>query len=190
VLQVLGTLAYTLASMAFSGVSLATAVMLYVWLFRVRRNLIALNVAGLRFTPGWSVGWFFVPVMNWFRPWQVMKETVKASRVMPPGADPLAWKTAAGSPLVHWWWWLPFGLGAAAGGASLSYLVPLMIGYLSRGDMAGLSAALAPLSWYASIAAFPGTLASYILLIYLVRQVMALQEQKAAASGQVPDPRF
>jgi len=28
----------------------------------------------LRFTPGWCVGWFFVPFLNFFRPYQVMKE--------------------------------------------------------------------------------------------------------------------
>ena len=37
------------------------------------------GVDGLEFTPGWAVGWFFVPIANLFKPFQAMRELWTAS---------------------------------------------------------------------------------------------------------------
>ena len=68
------------------------------WIHRATRNLPALGKTYLpRFTPRWAVGWFFVPILNLVRPYQVMREIWRGSFV-----------PARGWGLVKWWWalWL------------------------------------------------------------------------------------
>ena len=85
-------------------VYLLTALVFCFWIHRAHYNLRALAARGLHFSPGWAVGWFFVPFWNLVRPYQVMKEIWQASD---PEADPThdaAWTRAPVSPLVPLWW--------------------------------------------------------------------------------------
>jgi hypothetical protein len=84
---------------------LASGIVFLIWIHKAHKNLLSLNVSNLRFTPGWAVGWFFVPVMSLFRPYQVVSEIWKASY---PKADANTtyWKSIPTSPLVGWWWTL------------------------------------------------------------------------------------
>lgn len=72
------------------------------WIHRAHRNLPSLGARGLRFTPGWAVGWFFVPIMNLFRPYQAVSEIWKASG--PALSDGTSWKDIKTPPLIQWWW--------------------------------------------------------------------------------------
>ena len=83
---------------------IACFVVLLMWIYRANKNLRSLRPAGLSFTPGWAVGWFFVPFMNLFRPYQVVSEIWKASDPKLGRADDTSWKAAATSPLVGCWW--------------------------------------------------------------------------------------
>ncbi|MEW5725960.1 MAG: DUF4328 domain-containing protein [Thermodesulfobacteriota bacterium] len=84
----------------------ATVLFYLAWLYRVRRNLPALGVEDLRFSPGWTLGWWFVPIMNLFRPFQVVSEIWRASD--PDRTGSLDWKEAPRSALLGLWWffWL------------------------------------------------------------------------------------
>lgn len=44
------------------------------WIYRMNKNLGALSGQPMRFTPGWSVGWYFIPFACLFKPYQAMKE--------------------------------------------------------------------------------------------------------------------
>ena len=46
-------------------VYILTAVIFLMWLHRVSRNLQPLGSNGQRFSPGWAVGWWFIPIL-WF----------------------------------------------------------------------------------------------------------------------------
>jgi hypothetical protein len=69
------------------------------WIYRTNDNAHCLST-GMTITPGWAVGWFFVPFANLVMPYQAMKETWRESH------------EAAGlfeeveSPLLPWWWGL------------------------------------------------------------------------------------
>lgn len=196
-LAVVAIVLYVGSILIVAGVSYAAAVFQYLWIYRVRRNLVALGVPGLRFTPGWSIAWFFVPVMNLFRPWQIMKETVRASQPLQTslpserpssqtslpnvggieggGApDPFTWKTAPYSPLVHLWWWLPLGIGL---GWTAIYLAVFTVLLVTAGPQA------VAFEGYALAVLGPLITAQPILTILLVRQVTRLQEAKHAALG-------
>jgi hypothetical protein len=75
-----------------------TGIVFLVWIHRANRNARALGAQGMQFTPGWSVGWYFVPVMSLWKPFQAMREIWQAS------AQPGNWQSVQTPPLVGWWW--------------------------------------------------------------------------------------
>lgn len=112
-----GSLAAWLAAGIFwgllvTGVILGTAILVLSWIYRANYNARQLGASGMAFSPGAAVGWYFIPIAWFWKPYQAMKEIWKAS------ADPQDWKEQGGSPLLGWWWalWLiPFwGLGLAS----------------------------------------------------------------------------
>jgi hypothetical protein len=93
------------------GVFVAAAIVFLAWFSRAYRNLERLGVPGLRYTPGWAVGAWFVPILNVFRPKQVANDIWRAS-------DPQLARRSEGwhgrevSPWLHWWWafWVAGGV--------------------------------------------------------------------------------
>lgn len=83
---------------------IASVIAFCLWIHRAHRNLPSLGTLGLRFTPGWAVGWYFVPIMNLFRPYQVMREILQASHPASDGSRPDVWKLAPVTPLLALWW--------------------------------------------------------------------------------------
>ena len=59
----------------------ATAVFFLMWMFRASKNLQSLQSYSQRFSAGWAVGWWFIPIMSFFRPYQVMAECCPRSGV-------------------------------------------------------------------------------------------------------------
>lgn len=76
---------------------LPTAIIFLYWLHRSYRNLRELHAGELRFTPGWAVGYWFVPVLNLWRPKQVLDDLWRGTRE--PRAD-----SASKSTLIALWW--------------------------------------------------------------------------------------
>lgn len=89
---------------AFAALALASAVVFLMWIHLAHKNLSSLGASNLRFTPGWAVGWFFVPIMGLFRPYQVVSEIWKASSPNVNMADSNSWRNIATSPIVGLWW--------------------------------------------------------------------------------------
>ncbi len=73
------------------------------WLHLSYRNLRELGTSGLRFTPGWAVGYWFVPILNLWRPRQILDDLWKATDAKADEWDG-AWRNAPVSPLVGAWW--------------------------------------------------------------------------------------
>lgn len=91
------------------GVYLPTGILFLMWFHRVHYNLPSLGATKLKYSPGWAVGYFLIPILNLFRPVQVMCEVWANSdpnviRLAEPS------KTGSVSPLVGIWWaaWLTF----------------------------------------------------------------------------------
>jgi Domain of unknown function (DUF4328) len=87
-------------------VFLATIVVWLIWQHHAQSNARALTNDGTTFTPGWAVGWWFVPFANLGKPFQSIRELWKASE----GGD--GWRTRPTWPLIGWWWasWLGYNL--------------------------------------------------------------------------------
>ena len=95
-----------------------TGILWFVWQHRAQANLGAARVSGLRFTPGWAVGWWFMPFANLVKPFQTMRELWKASGGEEDWGHSRTW------PVIGWWWaaWIAAGVlgrvGAGVVGAA------------------------------------------------------------------------
>lgn len=80
------------------GISIASLVFFWIWVHRANSNVRSLGATGLQFTPGWSVGWYFIPIANLWKPYQAMKEIFKASK------SPRHWFSQNVGTVVQLWW--------------------------------------------------------------------------------------
>jgi Domain of unknown function (DUF4328) len=90
------------------GLLVACAVFFLRWFHRAYRNLLPLGATELRFTQGWAVGAWFVPILNLWRPKQIANDIWRASD---PGYEPgfLVWRAGSVPALYAFWWGLFLG---------------------------------------------------------------------------------
>lgn len=79
---------------------LVTGICFLVWIHRANSNARALGAQDMKFTPGWAVGWYFIPVANLWKPYQAMKEIWQAS------ANPAGWQSETRGAILPIWWFL------------------------------------------------------------------------------------
>jgi hypothetical protein len=82
-----------------------------VWIYRASWNSRQLQPDVKRITPGWAIGWFFVPVMSLWMPYRAMKQTWNSSHY--PTGD-----IAAPMPGFALLWWLSWVATSIAGNLS------------------------------------------------------------------------
>ena len=80
-----------------------TIIFFLVWLHRAFSNLPALRAEHLEFSPGWAVGWWFIPFANLVKPYQIMSELWNASD---SDFDPdVFMSNKIGTESIIGWWW-------------------------------------------------------------------------------------
>lgn len=158
-------------------VAIATGILFLAWIHRAHRNLPVLGGRGLRFTPGWAVGWFFVPFLNFVQPAQVMTEVWHGSdpggleRDLQPDGPSARNKLSAPS-LVTWWW--------------LLYIVPNIVGYIGAQMAVSASATAASLHTGIVLQVISEALdiPAVLVAIRVVSRVTGLQRERNAKIGQ------
>jgi len=83
-----------------SGMGIVTGITFLKWIYRAYKNIQGFGAEGLRFSPGWAVGYYFIPILSLIRPVQVMSEIWRASD------DPRNWPRRPGSWVIVSWWTL------------------------------------------------------------------------------------
>ena len=68
-----------LALAATALVGFVTAILVLNWIHRAAYNARQLGATWMEFTPGWAVGWYFIPIASLWKPYQAMKEIWLAS---------------------------------------------------------------------------------------------------------------
>jgi len=94
-------------SYAVMGSLVINLIALLVWIYAAQKNLPALWPSkALEISPGWAVGWFFIPIANLFKPFQAMRQLWNESHpdLLLVGAGTLP--VAPPAMLVGWWWGL------------------------------------------------------------------------------------
>jgi len=76
------------------------------WLYRANYNARQLGARDMKFTPGWSIGYYFIPILTLWKPYQAMKELWKASK------NPSDFSSETSSVILPIWWalWLLSGI--------------------------------------------------------------------------------
>jgi hypothetical protein len=158
------------------SVYLGIVVSFLMWFHRAYRNLPALGAAGLKYTPGWTIGAWFVPIMNLGRPFQIMKEIWQASVSREDTRANVGLSVIPVPSALGWWWgtWLVGGiLGRFATQMARLDDLPSLI-----------------MSDWVGIAATIFSIAAGALLIWIIREVDRLQEerQQQMVAAFVPPP--
>lgn len=101
-------------SIAF-WVGAAAGLLTIMWWHRAHRAVRATGATGLRWSPGWAVGGWFIPVANTVIPKLVLNEIDRVS--LWHGTRQGDWRESRLTPLATWWWliWIAGVAGALVG---------------------------------------------------------------------------
>jgi hypothetical protein len=81
------------ASLSF----IVTTVIYFLFVYRATKNLHASHAAGVTISPAWVVIWHFIPIANYWMPFQAMREIWKGSH------DPRRAKKRTPGSMIAWW---------------------------------------------------------------------------------------
>ncbi len=149
----------------FLALFIVTGILFLMWIHRAHRNLPSLGNTNLKYSPGWAVGWFFVPILSLWKPYQVTTEIWKASDPTTDVNDSTAWQESPASSIVSSWWFL-FMISAIIGNIVMRLFL-----------QAETPNEILTASWWELIMDAIGIL-SAILAILIVRNIDQRQEMK------------
>lgn len=103
-------------------VFIATGVVWLVWQHHAQANAQHLMARRLTFSPGWAVGWWFVPLASLVQPFRAVRELWQTSGG-PDSPEEGTW------PVLVLWWagWLGFNLMSALGRTSTNTVTALTL---------------------------------------------------------------
>lgn len=137
-----GAAAYAAAGLADLLLTLITVVFFGMWIYRAAANIVAASVVGFDYTPGWAVGWFFVPIANLFKPYAAMRQIWNASH----GGQGDELERAEGLLAIWWGTWV---LANIASNIALRLTInPASAEELRTGQQIGILASLVSLALY------------------------------------------
>jgi Domain of unknown function (DUF4328) len=157
-------------------VFIATVIVWCVWQHRAQGNAQRFVLGTTTFTPGWAVGWWFVPIANLFKPFQAVSELWKASHGGP------AWRELSTWSLIGWWWgvWLASIINVWIGGRAIG----VGVRFGSDTHVSTVDQLAARDTWSVGWLVFRAVAA--VLAIVIVRSVGELQQRAAAFPPPTP----
>jgi hypothetical protein len=76
-----------------------TGVIFLIWIYQACANVRQLSERPMKYTPGWAIGWYFIPIANLYKPYEAMKEIFEMSNTSRFGRS-------KPSGIVGVWWML------------------------------------------------------------------------------------
>jgi len=150
------------------GATIALVVMFCVWVYRANRHARVLSGNVLEFTPGWAVGWFFVPFANLYKPYQAVKEIYIYSE--PRSGDDSSTGPLVPGLLPAWWgFWLA---------SNFASNIEFRLSWTD--DPAMMNAGL-----WAGVLATPLAVAAAVLAMLVVRRIHDRQKRLARDQGML-----
>lgn len=86
-----------IVGLSSAGIAIVSLIIFLVWVYRASYNARQLGADGMEISPGWSVGWFFIPIANLWKPFQAMQEIWQASH------SPSNWRNESTGLVPYWW---------------------------------------------------------------------------------------
>lgn len=144
---------------------LITAILFSTWINRAHHNVRGFGANAMSITPGWAVGYFFVPIFNLFKPYVAMSELWRASR------SPDDWKNNSNG-IVPWWWLL--WIVSAVGGRITTQVSKVANDVKSLIDATWLDIVMSLLAVVLAIVA-----------LRMIRRIQSMQEDWVSKKGAV-----
>lgn len=150
-------------------ISLVTVVFFLIWLHRSFANLSPLKARNLEFSPGWAVGWWFVPFANLVKPYQAVTELWRESD--PDFDEDLGFlSSSVGNPAYFGLWWACWIISNVLG------RITFRLGESTDPEMAKLFS-------ISLIVASLFTISAGVLIIYIIWETTNRQEKRFQRIG-------
>ena len=82
-------------------VAIIQLIIFMIWIYKLQKGLPIIQINDARWSPGWCVAWWFIPIMSLFRPYQVMAQFWRATSLQ---GSPSNWKKTTVPPFLMFWW--------------------------------------------------------------------------------------
>lgn len=139
-----------------------TAILSSVWIYRASWNARQIQPVATRITPGWAVGWFAVPIANYFMPYKAMKQCWQSSHHPEGDID-------GPVPGLLGWWWTAWVLASLTGNVVMRL-------HMNAETLDAMRSA-----YIAELVTAPITLASAVLFSRVIRGIAVAQQQRRPA---------
>ncbi|AXT40440.1 DUF4328 domain-containing protein [Alteromonas sp. BL110] len=83
---------------SYLGVFIVSGILILKWIYRANQNARQFGAKDMAFSPGWSIGFYFIPIVSLWKPYQAMKEIWQASQ------NPSNWSEEKVSSILGIWW--------------------------------------------------------------------------------------
>jgi hypothetical protein len=165
---------------------LLTALVFLLWFRRAYWNLLALGAGRLRYTGGWAVWGWLVPLLSLVRPKQLLNDVWRASDPALPVGQPEAWRRRP-VPSVLTWWWLVF-LASVVARAVTTESFHALAQVMTFGLLGRAIDLIRPTSGVQALADLL-TAAAALLALRVVRMVTERQQARAERLGAAQPTR-
>lgn len=128
------------------------------WIYLAHVNARAFGADDMMGSPGWAVGWFFVPFANLVMPFLMMRELWKAS------AQPGDWQAASAPATLLLWWLLSLA-------SNITSAISAQMGYELGADAARGAEYMA---FASDVLAVPAML----LLAWIIGRIQSMQDAR------------
>jgi hypothetical protein len=159
---------------------LLTALVFLLWFRRAYWNLLALGAGRLRYTGGWAVWGWLVPLLSLVRPKQLLNDIWRASDPAVPVGRPEAWRRRP-VPSVLIWWWLVF-LASVVARAVTTESFHALVQVMTFGLLGRAIDLIRPTSGVQALADLL-TAAAALLALRVVQMVTERQQARAERLG-------
>jgi hypothetical protein len=164
-----------LSTIVFSLFLIAGGIVFLLWVYRAASNVWAIRPDGMTISPAWAVGWYFVPIWSFWKPYQAFRQIWRASNdVDAPGSVPLP------KSIFRWWLcWMVANFYAA---------IVFVNRFLREfpEDASGLGELEALINAYGSVVACSIFLAAACFFLFrIIREITRVQETMASSRAAV-----
>lgn len=155
------------SALVYFAAFIATVVVFSMFTHHTCANAHALGARGMEFSPGWAVGWYFIPIMNLFKPYHAVKEMHQA---LDPAAGSDDWRLLGASPSVVGWWWA-------------AWLVTNFLGNVAARVTFSSDPTILGIEPWVDVAAGLMDVVLTVLAVMVVRSLTGRQERKAQVAS-------
>ena len=159
-----------LIGIAQLGFMILNGILILIWIYRANVSARGLG-AELETSPGWAVGWFFIPIANLYMPFDALRDLWKGS------ANPARWRDEPVPGLLFWSWWLLWLASNITANIAFRWS-------LNAEDLADFQA-VSRLTFASDALSAPASL----LFAIIVARIQAMQQDRASAlmpPGEAP----